>query len=178
MVILITGATHTGKTNLSQKLLEKLHFQCVSQDHIKMGLIRSGNTMLTPEDDAQMTDYLWPITREMAKTAIENHQNLIIEGCYIPFDWKKDFAEEYLEKIQYICLALSQDYIKVHFDLIKENASCIEQRLDDDYYTPENLIAENARYVEGCAENGLHCDVINDDYETAIREIVKRYPSF
>lgn len=46
-----------------------------------MGLIRSHYTELTPDDDDQMTDYLWPITREMAKTAIENNQNRIIEGC-------------------------------------------------------------------------------------------------
>lgn len=32
----------------------------------------------------------------MVKTAIENDQNLIVEGYYIPFDWKKDFEEEYL----------------------------------------------------------------------------------
>ena len=50
-----------------------------------MGLIRSGHTTLTPEsaDDA-LTDYLWPIVREMIKTAVENRQNLIVEGCYIP----------------------------------------------------------------------------------------------
>lgn len=177
MVILITGATHTGKTNLSQKLLEKLHFQCVSQDHIKMGLIRSGNTALTPDDDKEMTEYLWPITREMVKTAIENHQNLIIEGCYIPFDWKKEFEEDYLENIQYICLALSKDYIEKFFDVIKENASCIEQRLDDDYYTPGVLIYENNLYMEGCAANSLHCDVISDNYKTSIEKIVQRYPA-
>ena len=99
MVIFITGATHTGKTNLAQRMLEKLKYPYVSQDHIKMGLIRSHYTELTPDDDDQMTDYLWPITREMAKTAIENNQNLIIEGCYIPFAWKKDFNEMYLSGI-------------------------------------------------------------------------------
>ena len=46
-----------------------------------MGLIRSGNTVLTPEDDDALTDYLWPIVREIIKTAIENKQNLIVEGC-------------------------------------------------------------------------------------------------
>ena len=173
-IVIMTGASHTGKTHLAQKLLEQYHYPYVSQDHIKMGLIRSGNTTLTPEDDDQMTEYLWPITREMIKTSIENKQNLIVEGCYVPFDWKKDFTEEYLEKIQYICLALSEDYITAHFDLIKENASCIEQRLDDNYYTPDDLIAENKRYVEGCVANGLYCDVITDDYEAATREIVKR----
>lgn len=174
MVILITGASHTGKTNLAQKLLEKYHFPYVSQDHIKMGLIRSGNTTLTPEDDDKMTDYLWPITREMVKTAIENHQNLIIEGCYMPFDWKKDFEEEYLEKIQYICLALGKNYIEKNFNLIKENALCIEHRLDDNYYTTDDLIADNSRYIEGCRANNLHCDVITDNYEKVIESIVQR----
>lgn len=176
-VVIITGASHTGKTNLAQKLLEKYHYPYVSQDHIKMGLIRSGNTSLTPDDDDKMTEYLWPITREMIKTAIENKQNLIVEGCYVPFDWKKDFTEVYLEKIQYICLAFSKDYIETHFDAIKGKAYCIEQRLDDGDYTPYDLIAENSRYVEGCEANSLHCDLISDDYKDAIEEIVKRYPS-
>ena len=89
MVVLITGASHTGKTVLAQKLLEKYKYPYLSIDHLKMGLIRSGYTKLTPEDDNDLTDYLWPIVREIMKTAIENKQNLIIEGCYIPFDWQE-----------------------------------------------------------------------------------------
>ena len=96
MVILIVGASHTGKTAFAQKLLEKLKYPYLSIDHLKMGLIRSGNTKLTPMDDNELTKYLWPIVREMIKTAIENNQNLIIEGCYIPFDWQNDFDKEYL----------------------------------------------------------------------------------
>ena len=82
MVILITGASHTGKTVLAQRMLEKYKYPYLSIDHLKMGLIRSGNTELTPEDDDKLTEYLWPIAREIVKTTIENHQNLIVEGCY------------------------------------------------------------------------------------------------
>ena len=91
MILLIAGASHTGKTLLAQRLLEKYHYPYLSIDHLKTGLIRSGNTELTPMDDDKLTPYLWPIVREMIKTAIENKQNLIVEGCYIPFDWRKDF---------------------------------------------------------------------------------------
>lgn len=72
-----------------------------------MGLIRSKNTNLTPADDDELTNYLWPIVREMIKTAIENKQNLIVEGCYIPFDWRRDFDEVYLESIKFICIAMT-----------------------------------------------------------------------
>lgn len=74
MIILIAGSTHTGKTVLSQKLIEKYHYPSMSLDHLKMGLIRSGLTNLTPNDDDKMTDLLWPIVKEMIKTAIENNQ--------------------------------------------------------------------------------------------------------
>ena len=77
MIILIMGATHTGKTRLAQQLLEKYKFPYLSIDHLKMGLIRSGNTSLTPEDDNELQKILWPIVREIIKTAIENNQNLI-----------------------------------------------------------------------------------------------------
>ena len=126
MIILITGASHTGKTALAQKLLEKYKYPYLSIDHLKMGLIRSGNTELTPmSDDKHLTEYLWPIVREMIKTAIENKQNLIVEGCYIPFDWENDFEKEYLKHIRYYCLIMSEQYIRKHFSDIKNYANII-----------------------------------------------------
>ena len=97
MVILIGGASHTGKTNLAQRLLEKYKYPYLSIDHLKMGLIRSGNTELTPtSDDTALTRYLWPIVCGIMKTAVENKQNLIVEGCYIPFDWQTYFDKTLL----------------------------------------------------------------------------------
>ena len=52
MVILITGATHCGKTLLAQRLLEKYKYPYLSIDLLKMGLIRSGCTSLSPEEDS------------------------------------------------------------------------------------------------------------------------------
>ncbi len=79
-----------------------------------MGLIRSGHTPLTPENDQELTDYLWPIAQEMIKTAIENNQNLIVEGCYIPLNWRQDFNDFYIHSIQFICLVFSETYIRNH----------------------------------------------------------------
>lgn len=86
MIVLITGASHTGKTALAQSLLEKYKYPYLSIDHLKMGLIRSGYTKLTPEDDDELEHYLWPVIREMIKTAIENHQNLINDAYKIHID--------------------------------------------------------------------------------------------
>lgn len=66
MIILITGASHTGKTVLAQKLLERYQYPYLSIDHLKMGLIRSSNTSLTPKDDEELTAYLWPVVREIS----------------------------------------------------------------------------------------------------------------
>ena len=113
MIVLIAGASHTGKTLLAQKLLEKYGWPYLSVDHLKMGLIRSGRTDLTPLSDvADLTACLWPIVREMVKTAVENGQNLVVEGCYIPFDWQKDFEPEYLDQIRHYCLVMTEEYIK------------------------------------------------------------------
>ncbi|MBP5239386.1 MAG: AAA family ATPase [Oscillospiraceae bacterium] len=125
MIILITGASHTGKTLLAQRMLEKHKCPYLSIDHLKMGLIRSGNTKLTPEDDDALTAYLWPIVREIIKTAIENQQNLIVEGCYVPFDWRQDFDKWYLSSIRFICLAMTERYIETHFAKIKKHRSDI-----------------------------------------------------
>ena len=168
MIILITGASHTGKTVLAQKLLEKYHYPYLSIDHLKMGLIRSGNTELTPMDDDKLTGYLWPIVREMVKTAIENKQNLIVEGCYIPFDWAKDFEKEYLDNIRYYCLVLSERYIKNHFADIKKYACAIEDRMDDDWCTLERVLAENAEVLSLAQKHNVNYILIEDEYEISI----------
>lgn len=165
MIILIAGATHTGKTAYAQKLLEKYQYPYLSIDHLKMGLIRSGQTELTPMDDDKLTDYLWPIVREMVKTAIENNQNLIVEGCYIPFDWQKDFAKEYLENIRYVCLVMSKEYIENHFSDIQLHASVIESRLDDSYLNKAELIAENEHNLARCIAHSLPYILIDKAYE-------------
>ena len=169
MIILITGASHTGKTALAQKLLEKYQYPYFSIDHLKMGLIRSGNTQLTPtSDDEQLTAYLWPIVREMIKTAIENKQNLIVEGCYLPFDWQKDFDPEYLENIQYYCLVMSEEYIRNHFADIRKYANVIENRLDDDGCTLESVLADNAEMFALARKHHANCILIEDKYEINI----------
>ena len=165
MIILITGASHTGKTALAQKLLEKYHFPYLSIDHLKMGLIRSGNTSLTPlSNDDVLTEYLWPIVREIIKTAIENKQNLIVEGCYIPFDYKKDFEKEYLNEIKYYCLVMSENYIKTHFNDIKKFANVVEKRIDDDY-TIENALSENAKISKLAKKHKLNYILIDKEYD-------------
>ena len=169
MIILIAGASHTGKTALSQKLLEKYKYPYFSIDHLKMGLIRSGNTELTPiSDDSDLTVFLWPIVREMIKTAIENKQNLIVEGCYIPFDWAKDFEKEYLNSIKYYCLVMSEDYIRNHYADIKSYASIIESRLDDDDCTLESVIEDNRKVLELAIAHEVNYILIDDDYKIDI----------
>ena len=168
LIILITGASHTGKTALAQKLLEKYKYPYLSIDHLKMGLIRSGNTELTPMDDAELSEYLWPIVREIIKTAIENKQNLIVEGCYIPFDWHKDFGSEYLEDIKFYCLIMSEEYVRKHFADIKKYANVIENRLDDEWCTMERVLADNAELLSLAQKHKANYILIEEEYEIDI----------
>ena len=166
MIILITGASHVGKTALAQKLLEKYKYPYLSIDHLKMGLIRSGQTKLTPmSDENALTDYLWPIVCEMIKTAIENNQNMIVEGCYIPFDWEKSFEKEYLDNIKYYCLVMSEMYINNHFSDIKKYASVIENRLDDEWCTFESVIEDNRAVMENIKKYNVNYILIDEKYE-------------
>lgn len=168
MIILITGASHTGKTLLAQKLLTKYQYPYLSVDLLKMGLIRSENTNLTPEDDSELEVYLWPIVREMIKTAIENKQNLVVEGCYIPFSWKEDFSKEYLNEIYYHCLVMSENYIKEHFLDIKKYADEIEQRVDDTWCTINAVLEDNAHYLEMCKKYNCNYILIDKCYPVEI----------
>ena len=172
MVIIITGASHVGKTLLAQRMLEKYKYPYFSIDHLKMGLIRSGNTDLTPEDDDELTDYLWPIVREIIKTAIENKQNLIVEGCYIPFNWRDGFSAQYLQSIRFICLAMSDEYIDSHFEEIKVHASDIETRMDDSCYTADQLKKDNRLIIDGFQSTGERIVLVTEEYEDLIKKLL------
>lgn len=169
MIVLITGASHTGKTTLAQKLLEKYKYPYLSIDHLKMGLIRTNNTELTPlSNDEDLTRYLWPIVKEMIKTAIENKQNLIVEGCYIPFDWASDFTDEYRKNIRYYCLIMSECYIKNNFEDIKRYANVIENRLDDSDCTIESVLEDNRQYSVLAKQYGVNHILIDEKYDIDI----------
>lgn len=167
MIILIAGSTHTGKTNLAQRLLEKYHYPYLSIDHLKMGLIRSNHTTLTPEDDDELVPYLWNIVKEIVKTAIENNQNLIIEGCYIPFDWQNDFDDDYLKHIKYYCIIMTKEYIENNFSDILSYASIIEARGEEDL-SMEDMIAENQNNLSMCKKYGYTYILIDKDYSIDI----------
>ena len=168
MIVLIAGTTHTGKTALAQRLLEKNKFPYLSIDHLKMGLIRSSQTTISVDDDEKLTPYLWSIVKEIIKTAIENGQNLIVEGCYIPFDWKKDFSKEYLTQIKYYCLIMSKGYIQKHFSDILANESIIEKRLISGDLSQENLMEENENALQMCKKYELNYILIDTEYKVDI----------
>lgn len=169
MIVLIGGASHTGKTALAQKLLEKYKYPYLSIDHLKMGLIRSGQTNLTPLScDEELTAYLWPIVCEMIKTAIENGQNLVVEGCYIPFNWADSFESEYLKDIKYYCLVMSENYIKNHFEDIKRYANIIENRLDDEWCVLDNVLAENEKVLKLAKQHNVNYLLIDEEYKPLV----------
>lgn len=172
MVIIITGASHVGKTLLAQKMLEKYNYPYLSIDHLKMGLIRGGYTSLTVEDDEELTAYLWPMVREIIKTAVENRQNLIIEGCYIPADWRSEFDEEYLGNIEFICLAMTEEYIDDHFEEIIGHESEVETRLIEGDCTMDELKKWNREFIDSFSAAGERVVLIEEDYERIIAGLI------
>ena len=171
--MLLAGASHTGKTVLAQRILERYHVPSLSVDHLKMGLIRSGHTGLTPtSEDEAITALVWPILREMLKTVIENRQQQVVEGCYIPFDWAADFSEAYRREIRYLCLILSDGYIRGHFREIMAHANDLEQRLDDSGCTQEGLLRDNARALGLCREHGCRYLLVEEAYRVTAEEAV------
>ena len=165
MVILIAGTSHTGKTFLAQKLLEKYKYPYISIDHLKMGLIRSKYTNISVEDDENLEKYLWPIVREIIKTNIENNQNIIIEGAYIPFNFKDDFSEEYLKNIKYVCLIMTEKYIKNNIENILKYEDVIESRVNKENINIDEFIAENKYNLDMCKKYGCNYILIDDKYD-------------
>lgn len=165
MIYIISGPSHTGKTNLAQKLMVKYQIPYISMDHVKMGIVRAGLVPNYVEEDEKMQEVLWPVIREMIKTAVENEQNMIVEGCYLPYNWKEEFTEEYLVNIKGIYLVMSAEYIENYFEDIKKYACVIEDRLDDSYCTKEWMLEINTECLEGCKQYGCDYKLITDVYD-------------
>ena len=172
MIVLITGATHTGKTCLAQRLLELYGYPYLSADHLKMGLIRSGICPLIPEDDGLLTEYLWPVEREIIKTAIENGQRLRLEGCYVPENWQDGLDEAYLSRIVFVCLAMTEDYIRDNTDLILQYENAVEKRLYAGC-SPDALIEENREYIRRFGQSG-GLALIRRDYAGTTESLAAR----
>lgn len=168
MIYLIAGASHTGKTLLAQQLLERYHIPYLSLDHLKMGLIRSGTIALSPTQDEALTAVLWPIAREMIRTALENRQSLTVEGCYIPYTWQQDFTPAERAEIRYLCLVMSRDYLLRHFVQVQRYANVVEHRLDDSNFTLDTALADNAETLRQCQLHGLPYRLIDETYPREI----------
>ena len=165
MIYLIGGASHTGKTNLAQKLMIKYQIPYISMDHIKMGLVRAEVVPNYVEEDEKMQEVHRPVIREMIKTAVENKQNMIIEGGYIPYNWKEDFDAEYRKDIRCMFLIMSSEYIENYIEDIRKYACVIEDRLDDSGCTKEWIRDINKECYEGCVKHGCEYKLITDKYD-------------
>lgn len=100
----------------------------------------------------------------MIKTSIENGQNLIIEGCYIPFDWSKDFENNELSHIQYYCLIMSKEYIENHFfrhpKIFQRDRESLERWVHHGNCTGRTM----QRYLELAQRYLANYVLINDKY--------------
>ena len=172
MVILIGGESHTGKTLMAQKLLEKYHFPYTSLDHIKMGLIRGykncGFTVL--DSDCVISEKLWNVVKGIIQTCVENKQNIILEGCYLPTDKIKDNI--LCENVISFYLIFSETYIKKHFKTIIQYENVIENRKCPEERTEEDFIMDNQRLKEKCLAYNLKFFEIDDNYQ---QDIAKAY---
>lgn len=95
-----------------------------------------------------------------------------MEGCYIPFDWRDGFEEQYLQSIRFICLVFSDEYIDLHFEEIKAHGSDIEARLDDSYCSAAQLKKDNHRMIEGYQIAGEQITLITENYEESIKSVL------
>jgi putative acetyltransferase len=174
MIILIGGFSHTGKTYIAQMLLEKYKYPYLSIDHLKMGLYRANiNCGFTPSDSYELIgEKLWEIIKGLILTAIENKQNLIIEGWYLLPQKVNELEEEYRKNIISFYLGFSKSYIEKYFiSKILQNRNIIETRGYENDFTLDDFIGENMKQKELCHKYGAKYFEIDEDYQKEIEKI-------
>lgn len=171
MVILIGGPSCVGKTTMAQRLLERYHITYLSIDHVKMGIYRTNpNCGFTPMDpDEKVSEYVWPIIREIIKTNIENDQNIIIEGCYLPTNEVGAFEEEYQRFIVSFYLIFSEEYLNNHFvDGILDHRSEVEYKDIDEYMWSPTFREAHRIQKERCIIDGQKFFEVSKDYTSEL----------
>ncbi|MDR2166435.1 MAG: 2-phosphoglycerate kinase [Clostridiales bacterium] len=174
MVILIGGASHTGKTLMAQRLLEKYKYPYLSIDHLKMGLYRANiGCGFTPLDSAEFIgEKLWPVLKGIIMTNIENNQNIIIEGCYILPQKVLELEDGYLNRVIPLFLGFSQDYVEKFFQTkILRHRNIIESRAHDDDMAINEYVKDNKKQKEHCLLANMQYFEITADYEAEMRDV-------
>ena len=173
MIIFIGAPSHTGKTALAQRLMERFWIPYLSEDHLKMGLFRGWpDCGFHPEGSQEnISAKLWPVVKAMAMTAIENGQNLIIEGCYHSPEQIAEFEPGYAGYVLAFWMAFSRRYIETNYDSITAYESVIERR-EEDHPNPGELADESEALRARCLAQGAQGFLIDGDYEQAMLGIV------
>lgn len=163
MVILIGGDSHTGKTYLAQRLLERFQIPYTSIDHIKMGLIRGGIPcgFTAVDNDDVITKKLWGVIKGIIDTCLENKQNIILEGCYLPPDRVACYLEQ---PVVPVYLGFSSEYINNHFDRIIGMEHIIEHRKFPEERGIYEFIQGSRRIKTACERAGVRYFEIQSDY--------------
>lgn len=175
MVILIGGVSRTGKTLLAQSLLEKHHIPYLSIDHLKMGLVRGmPNCGFVPTDsDDHIAAKLWPIVRGIVMTAVENGQDLIVEGCYIPPEELGTFPTSYAKETIGLYIGFSKEYIRANFEGgILAHGGAIELRGEEERPV-EWFEAAHRSIRERCKRCGVPYFEIDGDYEDGMKRVYR-----
>lgn len=174
MIILIGGPSNTGKTFLAQQLLERYKYPYYSMDHIKMGICRSDQDCgFTPMDeDTHIAKAIWPMIREIIKTAIENKQSLIVEGVYFLPEHTSEFEPEYREKIVPLFLAFTDQYVNDHYECcIVGRRSVIEEKECEDR-PKETFLLAHRKTRKSCQIHHARMFLVDQDYEKTIQEAI------
>lgn len=167
MVILIGGESHTGKTLIAQKLLEKYKIPYTSIDHIKMGLFRGfSNCGFSPDDDDNViSEKIWGVIKGIIDTCQENNQNIILEGCYLLHEKIKNIL---CDDITAFYLVFSESYIYNNFDNIIKFENIIENRKYSDSIKIKNYVRNNLEIKNKCIKFNIPYFEIDSDYKKDI----------
>lgn len=151
MVVIITGASCTGKTMLTKRLIDTCGVKQIAMDSIKMYLFRNDNNCgFTPTDSNRFIGgKIWSVIKKEILNAIDNGTDLIIEGAY--------FSPEYIRK-QY------------NLGIIKHR-HIVKKRAYEEDRAPEVFIKYHNVLKEKCIEYGQRYYYIESDYEKEMDRI-------
>lgn len=134
----------------------------------------------TPLEDEKIEALMWPAVRELVRTALENDEDLVVEGDYVPAEWRGDFEAD--AAVGALALVFSERYVEEEFDAILAHAEAARRRLakGEEHVTREELRSAHAGARSRAERAGDEVLLVDADYEGTVEawlaEARERFP--
>jgi len=187
MIILISGASHTGKTMLAKRLCERYQIPYKNIEYIKQHMLLSadsdginvGNAL--ESNKYVLSENVWFIVENIVRDGLEKGEGMVLDGNFLPphrvralddvgvISMHLIFTPEYIEKNYDVILKHRKEESSIHDDgdilQIMSNEGILKESISKNI-SKEAMLAENNTLKNSCADEVVSYFMFQENHES------------